>query len=503
MDIFRVVAEIEYKEKNFYVLFNRSCQKYFIREYEDGKISYPTEEEFVELSNIFNKDLSYSQILKSLDMKKKYQFRPKVIAKTGKLITLLAALSLTAGCSTIPVVPHEVNEIQESLEMETWNNYRMQRTLKEGYEYDFIEEYEKEALYRLHIAYDFYSGEKTIYCRDFDEFGQYIDVVNPSYDDVMKTIQNNPNINEKYQEWLIAGLNNLLQALPNLNLTVLNYNLNRLKIIEDDKSEQIAAMEKQERRGIKVGRFDSETGEIVVTKTGDEVTDKETFYHEVFGHGLSEASFEHEINEKRLNSDGELVHVQKAKIIMSDKATVIHFVKNYPGSLGSLIGGGLEEGKAEYIGLIALGDEKTQMKFKSEYIQQVEQLRIMLDTVGMSLENFISQGGPIALYHVMQDNDVNEALSYIEANDVFVSALKEEEITLYDDMEAFKNNLAAFFGDYMDDKISRGEDKQAIIGRLKQIMKKGDLYQEPVINYDDFSTQLEEGTIHTDDLEKE
>ena len=55
MEIFKVIAKIKYKENFFYILINKACQIYFIKEFKDGSIIYPHEDEFNELANIFYK----------------------------------------------------------------------------------------------------------------------------------------------------------------------------------------------------------------------------------------------------------------------------------------------------------------------------------------------------------------------------------------------------------------------------------------------------------------
>ena len=76
METFKLIAKIKYKGQRFCILINRACQKYFIKELEDGSISYPTVEEFVELSDSLN---NIDRKMYFLGFGEKYRFDPKVI----------------------------------------------------------------------------------------------------------------------------------------------------------------------------------------------------------------------------------------------------------------------------------------------------------------------------------------------------------------------------------------------------------------------------------------
>ena len=77
----------------------------------------------------------------------------------------------------------------------------------------------------------------------------------------------------------------------------------------------------------------------------------------------------------------------------------------------------------------------------------------------MNLTEYISQGGAETLSRRMQENDVDDSLQYIIANDAYVTAMKECDIELVNENETFKANVMAFFKDYSDDKIARGTSK--------------------------------------------
>lgn len=470
MEVFNVVAKIKYKENFFYVLINKTCQKYFIKELEDGSIIYPTIEEFKELNEIFNK----KQVYTALKIGKNVNIDPKIIAKGKKLISLglvVAALGVTwpdivagfEGQTKPPVV--EVKKNQERIE-----------TSFESIGYDFheIKGYEGKRLYRVHKYVLPSYEERVTECQSFEEFAELTGTkFKPTYEEVWDTIINNSRIGEKYKLWILEGLENLQKAMPNLDLTVLNYNMNRL-ILNVTTNEEVNYGNEY---GNLAARFEPDTGTIYFSEDGFEPMDKFILLHEALGHCISEASFEKPVDERYKvgSSSYWMVHITHDKVEMSDSMFVVKCFdeENKEGRRFETlrIGSGLEEGKADKIAEIAFGDPSYLMD--SSYLEQTEQLRIICESLEMTLEDFLQNGGAEALSDRMQENGIENSLAYIYSNDLSVTAKKSNLIELVNSKVSFKENILNYFKEYAKEKIARGESKEDIISRFVKILSEG------------------------------
>lgn len=504
MEIFRAIARIKYKNNTFCVLVNKICQMYFIKELEDGSVMYPTEDEYKELNYIFSK----KQKLAFFNIGKKYKIEPKVIMKGGKLLVLSAAIAIL-GVTSIVIdnempIPYETDSQEET--------YTLENAFEDnGFDFHSLYGYENSRIYRLHKVIGTQSGVRIIECQDFDEFSEYISTKkNPTYDEVKETLRNNPNVEQKYKKWLLEGLSNLEKRMPELNLTVLNYNMNRLDINETTSEE----LNKDSDEETLAGRFDETTGKAYFIDMGDEDSNKFIVYHEVLGHGMSEASFERDTDET-IEYAGAEMKIGKERIVVSDSIFVMHITEDQKinSETGKLdidehpryfyIGQGFEEGKSDIIAKFATGNENIK---GHPYIEQSEQLRIICMAVGLSLEDYISQGGAEILSKKMQENDVQTSLSYILSEDTYVSAMKSDTVELIDEKFTFKENMLAFFKDYADNKIKNGESREKIVSDFSKILKEGgdfihSTFNSEEIDYKEFEKDIdkESKTIERDD----
>lgn len=501
METYKVVAKIKYKDKFFYVLVNKNCQIYFIKELSDGSIMYPNEKEFIELTEIFNK----KQVLAKLDFHKEYKLVPQVIMGNKTLASVLIALTLTS-CSVVkaPAGDYEdPNQGSKKTEI-TYEIPPIEKVLTDGgYEFHSLYNYDNKRIYRIHIMINVDTKTRTIECQNFDEFASYIETkAHPTYDDLIETVNSNPNITGKYKKWILEGLGNLAKNAPDLDLTVLNFNLSRLQLEEKTKEELVQMNDGKEMSGL----FDPETGKAYFTKGDDLESSKFIFFHEVLGHGISEASFERDSEPladrlkmiKRIPVTVKDEDIEKDKIEISTSMTVLKIFgignNRFGGNpIVSYVGQGFGEGIADQIAKYALDNENLQ---SHPYIESSEQFRIMTETVGMNLTEYISQGGAEILSKRMQENDVDDSLQYIIANDAYVTAMKECDIELVNENETFKANVMAFFKDYSDDKIARGNNKAKLVKRLSNILLEGGNYiystfSNETINYNAMSQELE------------
>ena len=224
MEVFKAISKIKYKDNIFCVLINKTCGIYYIKELEDGSIMYPTEDEYIELTNILIK----KQELAFFKIGKNYRFDPKVIMRTGKLLALGTAVTLMSFQSIACVVKKDLPVYEETVQQTVEDIYRDLSN-----EFHSLYGYEDQRMYRIEKLVDTNAGIKFIECQNFDEFSKYIDTkANPTYEELRETLKNNENVSEKYKEWLFEGIDNLEKNMTDLNLTVLNYNFDRLKIIE-------------------------------------------------------------------------------------------------------------------------------------------------------------------------------------------------------------------------------------------------------------------------------
>lgn len=135
---YKILADIKFKEKNFYVISNKRYQKFFIRIMEDNSLMYPTLDEFMELDKIFNEkpeDSIYLLSIKNNSEEKKlkigtrFRIIPKVIYN-GALISLASAL-LLSGC-------REVIDTNEIVSIESQQSDRLDKKILESENEDCI-----------------------------------------------------------------------------------------------------------------------------------------------------------------------------------------------------------------------------------------------------------------------------------------------------------------------------------------------------------------------------
>lgn len=467
METFKIVAKIKYKENYYFVFVNKKCQKYFIKEFEDGSIMYPTLQEYKELNEIFNK----KQSLASLKIGNNYEIDPKVIKKGGKLVTLGVLVASLGIMVPQPMVSSDFENYYFGIN----NNYGVEETYRRiGYDFHSLYGYEDERLYRVHRYILSAEKKRIIECQDFEEFSHYIGTkANPSFSDVRETIRKNNNIDARYKSWLLEGIDNLEKNLPYINLTVLNYNLDRLVLERTTKEE----LNKNETEDIIAGKFDPETGKAYLVDVGETNSNKFVLYHEVLGHGISEASFERDVNDNQLSfneKSNSFIQINKEKIVVSDSIFVARFYETLNNDVNSCeffyLGQGLEEGKADQIARMASGNTNV---IGTPYIEQTEQLRIMSEAFGLDFNSYISKGGAESLNKKLKQNYIENSLNYIQASDIAVSAMKSNNVNLIDKDDTFKSIIISFFKDYAKARIKSGETKKEVVNRFAKILANG------------------------------
>ncbi len=450
---YRLLATITYKNKKFKVLSNKKYQKYFLRVLEDGKLMYPTLEEFKELYKIYcAQEILYSisdeKDENNVNTKRKYKIIPKVIFKKT-LISLTYAMLILGSCKMIKELKSE--ETQETLlEHNGVNVEKLPEDMLEIKNY-YNEDYNKQ----------------EIFSHNLDEFRNYVEVKNPTYDDLRKAVEENKNIDGEYKKWMYEGINQLEKHCEDLDLVVLYHNLTKMKIIEKSPSEI------KEKIGTDVnGYYIPKNSNVIINE--ETIDKKRTFYHEVFGHGITETIINNDDNiiEQSMRSD--IVSLEKKE---DDN--------KYYMQISSLCSG-LEEAKADIITKIITGEYQN----SCAYSRELKNLRVFMELTNTSLEELI-KNGTTELINKMAKNSITSPISYIEVVDMWASVnMPTEFITLTD-------NLTEFFIDYTENEIKKGENLQDIINDIDNIMDNSQYIEisSEKFAYTDELTQVEEQII--------
>ncbi len=444
MEEFRVLLEIKYKESKYKVLSNNKYQKYFLKISEDRTLIYPTIQEFSELYEIFKnkgiKKYCYKVENKTQrEIKKgKIKLEPKVVVGATLISLALAITLITNSKENNNMNKENIVQISNSQYFEKTVVEQIKQNKQNEYEtIEFLKSGEIEAKKISNNTYHIQKYKDYIYCNSPEEFGKYVEKSNPTYDDIRKALEANNNIKEKYKNIILKGINNLEEKLPTMNLSVLHYNISRMKIIET------TLQNIQKECGANaVAYFNKMTGEVIVDEK--DVQDN-TILHEVLGHGTTCA----------------LVEVENKKIIMGTEL-LIYFEET--GEI-EVFGDSMSEAEADMIGENAT--EET-YQFIQEYLPIAEQLRIFMSTAEVNLENLLNKGSNY-LVEKLYTNGIKDPFIYIEQCDSLCRAM-QSGIPITEPENAIKNNVKTFLKEYATSKLKQGEDINSIIQRINKIM---------------------------------
>lgn len=485
---FRLLTNIKYKDKRFMVLSSKKHQKFFLRILEDNSLIYPTLEEFSKLYKIFTINAESSKVLYEIekndliDKKNKtkfYKFIPKVIFE-GALISLASAM-LLSGCGTSiasEIKTEEQSNIavgvsselvgkedntnrEEQLNSHIYGNEssesefeKMKNEISNSiYQFD-VKELPEEVL--LCHSYVNDNSQKITFSDTMDEFKKYVEMKNPTYSSLKYALNQNENIPNKYKEILEKGIDNLEKELPNLDLSVLYYNLNRIKVYDDESTDF-----DEELTDNLSGYFRPKEGIIMVKSDESE----EVILHEVLGHGCTEA------------------YIPEENLSQSMSATIVSIEDDEFQETMSItnLGCSLEEGKADMIAAIAKGES---IDNTARYVTEIEQLRIYMETTNTSLEE-LTKYGISNLILKMKQNDVDKPITYIENIDFLLNVTINQDIYTEIPNEVLtENNVNDFFVDYFDDKLNSGMKKDEAKKIVQDIMDRSDFLEITAQNGD-------------------
>lgn len=385
MEKFRFLYTTKFNGKRFCVLSNENYIVYILEILNDGKLCYPQYDDYIGFYKRFQ-EFTRGKIklrLEEIDtesrgeinsegevpkQEKKYSsFIPKVI-KDGILILAISALALS-GCAFPSSSQASWEEVQEQ---------RIEERINSAHEKSFEVEYDSELQRYITKSYiSSKSGDRIIICTTNDELKAYFPDKNqnPTYEDVISTIEQNVNIPEKFKQKFIDALKKMKEQMPKLDLFVLNLNAERMTVRE------------KKSLGNAAGNFTSATGNINYIEGASDFT----IIHEFLGHALLGGEFEIE--------DGVIVEktfrIPENRRQYSSEDDTYYYYTLYHGVM-------VEEYLADKIGEMLTGEKKDNSNPYSPTNYLMEMSRLSCD---YSIEDLINEG-PTGLAIAMYENDV-------------------------------------------------------------------------------------------------
>lgn len=275
---FRYLYNVMFNNKEFIVLTSKQLPFYLLEiNKKDERFEYPVLEDLKFFYSLFNN-------------KKKFQFQENIENqlntsnnsknnKFHKIIKLIPKVLVGGALSVfaLAMVFTDIDMIKaNSKEKDIVNQLK-----KDGYSVE-IADYNNDIIFvnEKNIPE---TGENIIYCEDLDELKRYIGDYNPTYDDIISLIKNNDEISDKYKEILIDGLEKMKISMPNYDLSVLFFNVKRLKVFEVS-HEELCDITGQDIHDGNYACYSSETGEVYINPNSEYYEDC-AIIHEVLGHG--------------------------------------------------------------------------------------------------------------------------------------------------------------------------------------------------------------------------
>ena len=203
MKSYRFLCDIIYEGKKFKIFSDNNFKKTFLRVLDDNELCYATLEDYVKLDKIYNK--TKSDIVYKIGS---YKFKPGAITRGGKLLlgsTLATTLATTLVSSSqeLEFNEHEqmlntspvIEEQQDITEIPSEQNFNEIVNGQNAEDRVIIEQDED-------LTNWLYKTENKIYVKNNDEFRQYVENKNPTFDDVREVIEKNQNLDLNIKEIL-------------------------------------------------------------------------------------------------------------------------------------------------------------------------------------------------------------------------------------------------------------------------------------------------------------
>lgn len=261
------------------------------------------------------------------------------------------------------------------------------------------------------------------------EFSQYTNEYNITYDDIRNTI-NSIDIDLNIKNLLLEGINNIENNNFNMDLSVLNYNLKHLKIKYED--EMIDGIEQA------YAKFEPKDSTIVISSTAFDSEDfVNTFYHEVFGHGMT------------------IAYIEDKEVLCSTCLTTCIINDNkYKGNY--VLGRALDEGLAEIIRKYA--SNKRIDNDDSFYCPDIYSLLILLKSNNISVSDYANNGVEY-LINKLNINNLGSQINYIECLDkkLLYIVYQNEDID-----EKLEDLVTNYLFNYIENELKKGKDTTTI-----------------------------------------
>ncbi len=300
----------------------------------------------------------------------------KRILKKGTMVLIPLALASTmvlSGCSTEPREDKLIKEGEKQ-------GIVISKVDNDLFTYD-------ELLYRFDkfdIESDFGEHVHVERICNPEEFGKIVGEENISWDDIKVTIKNKK-FDKEMEDILLGGVDNLKEKLPDVNLSILNYNIKNLKIIYS--YDEVGKEEADNYYGDFyeiAGQFE-DIGDIMYLNPkikNDKKRYRDSLIHELLGHGLTLGYTELEggvrstlsniyANTDKSNKDFESLRMNCHKI-----------------------GGTVEEAVAAMITVLATGEKMYEVNRENDgpYDMYILELQLLLSSTNTSLSELINNG---------------------------------------------------------------------------------------------------------------
>ena len=283
------------------------------------------------------------------------------------------------------------------------------------------------------------------------EFSKYTNEYNVTYNDIRNTI-NSIDIDLNIKNLLLEGINNIESNKFNMDLSVLNYNLKHLKIKYED--EIIDGIEQA------YAKFEPKDSTIVISSAAFDSEDfVNTFYHEVFGHGMT------------------IAYLEDKEVLCSTCLTTCIIDDNkYKGNY--VLGKALDEGLAEIIRKYA-----TKKKIDNDdsfYCPSIYSLLILLKSNNISIDEYANNGVEY-LINKLNTNNLSNQINYIECLDkkLLYMVYSNEDID-----EKLEDLVTNYIFNYIDNEVKKGKDITTINIEVNNIINSYTNYLTPYVMSD-------------------
>ena len=418
----RFLFDILFEGKRFKVFSNNNFRKTFLRILDDNSLCYATLEEYAKLDKIFNKEdfgIVYNKKIISKI------FKPAAIKENGGERKLLYDLNLKNALKTVlattlaaTLVSSQNNMQNEEFVVSNTNPIiEEQQDIVIEEQQDIVIEQDDDGTRWL------YKNGNNIYTKNNDEFRQYVENKNPTFNEVREAISKKQNLDPIIVGYLYEYIDILEEKCPDIDLVCFYHNIEKLEFRIETKEE----LEKQKCSGY----FEVINGTIVV---GEELN-KETIYHEI-GHMLNQAC----------------IMVNNNYVMRKAQSYVIDEQNNV-----SCIGTGFSEGLNENFHLEVFDiDNNMDIGIYRDY---TDVINLILKTTDIDIIDLL-QNDTRYVIEQLKENGIKDAKHIIDLMDSFEAPYNEEELVIANNLR--KEIYEIYFEDFCEKKREEGYTEEEL-----------------------------------------